>query len=371
MRVAINCRSFLNKKYTGIGRYAYNLVKSLSEIDNGNQYLLYVRKKLFDPKRRTPQIPAQNFSLKIDYFNNGLDKTLGGVDVYHSPSPEKLLIEGPKIIVTIHDLIHLAYPQGHTSATIEATQRHMQEIVKKSAKIICCSQNTADDLKKYFDVSADKIRVIHQGVDKNIFYPLSGGEQGLAQDVLRARAIQEPFILFVGTLEPRKNLNNLLRAFFFLKERKKFSGKLVIVGMKGWMGESAAYFIEHLGLKNDVICLGYVTDEELRVLYNKAQVFVFPSFYEGFGFPIVEAFSCGAAVITSNGSSCAEVAGEAALTVDPYQPKEIADAMAKILEDKDLSNILKQKALKRAEFFSFRKTAEETLQVYRQVAGAS
>ncbi|MFA5059100.1 MAG: glycosyltransferase family 1 protein [Candidatus Omnitrophota bacterium] len=367
MRVAINCRSFLNKKYTGIGRYAHNLVNTLSQIDPQNEYLLYVQKKLFDTKRKTPVFTQKNFSVKIDRFNRGLQETLGAIDIYHSPSPDSLPIEKAKIVVTVHDLIYKAFPQSHTQSTIEITDRHIHEAVLKASKIICCSQSTMDDLERYFSVDKSKICMVHQGVDKNIFYPLDSEQRQKAKKVIEEKGISDPFIFFVGTIEPRKNLNNLIRAFFFLKEKKQFNGKLVIAGMSGWMNESIYYFVDHLKLKNDVVFLGYLTDEELRYLYNLAEVFVFPSLYEGFGFPIVEAFSCGAAVITSNVSSCPEIAGGAALTVDPMDPRAIADAMAQTIGDQRLKENLQQKARVRAKDFSFLKTAEETLKVYGEV----
>lgn len=369
MRIAINCRSFSKKNYAGIGRYARNLVQHLSEIDPKNEYWLYVRKRLFDMKRQIPRAPAQNFSVKIDRFNQGLERILEQVDIYHSPSPDFIPAAKAKIIVTVHDLIYKTYPQGHTPQTCETTDQQLQAIVKQADKIICCSQNTMNDLKKFFDVDEQRVRLIYQGVDKGVFYPLNDEEREGAYSVLQRQGIDQPFLLFVGTIEPRKNLQNLLRAFSILKEKKKFNGKLVIIGMKGWMTEGIEKTTRELKVKDDLVFPGYLTDNELRGFYNLAEVFVFPSFYEGFGFPIVEAFSCGAAVVTSNVSSCPEVAAEGALTVDPHNPEDIAEAINRILEDKALKANLRQKAIDRAKAFSFQDTAEQTLEVYQEVFG--
>ncbi len=370
MRIAINCRSFSKRHYTGIGRYAYNLVKSLSEIDHENEYDLYLQKGPFDTQRQIPKIEAENFHVKIDRFKRGLEKTLGKIDVYHSPSPDELSVDTGKIVVTVHDLVYKAYPKGHTQETLETTQRQLEEIVNKAAKIICCSENTRRDLHKYFTVDQTKTCVIYQGVDKKEFYPLDDKEKQAARRRIEAQGIKDPFILFVGTVEPRKNLENLIRAYTLLKSQKKFKGKLVCAGMKGWMNEEEiSGLIERLGLKNDVVFLGYVTNEALRYFYNMAEVFVFPSFYEGFGFPIVEALSCGAAVVTSNVSSCPEIAKDAAMIVDPYKSEDIALAIERIMADGNFKRSLKEKALKRAQEFSFTKTAEETLKVYQEVAG--
>lgn len=367
MRIGINCRSFLRKQYTGIGRYAFNLVQSLGDLDKDDEYFLYAKKGLFDFKRNLPRFQSKNFHPRIDWLNRGVDKTLGNIDIYHSPSPDFLPCDQPKIIVSVHDLIYKTYPQGHTQQTIDQTEEHFQEIVKKAAKIICCSENTRKDLHKYFSVNEQMTCVIHQGVDKRKFYVISDNESHKADVVLRKKGIHRPFVLFIGTIEPRKNLKNLIFAVSILKKKRSFSGQLVIAGMKGWMSEDLSDFIKDENLQDDICILGYVSDEELRILYNKADVFAFPSFYEGFGFPILEAFNCGAAVVTSNTSSCAEVALDAAVQIDPYDPIQISNGIERILDDVSFREDLKRKALKRADDFSFEKTAKQTLDIYREV----
>ncbi len=367
MRIAINCRSFLNRNYTGIGRYALNLVQSLGEIDPENEYWLYAQKKYFDFKRQIPRVTAKNFLVKVDWLGKGIDKTLQEADVYHSPSPDFINIHHAKIVVTVHDLVYKKYPQGHTPQTCETTDQQLVRIVEQAAKIICCSKNTLNDLCEYFPAAKDKGCLVYQGVDKNIFFPLTQQDLSTANQVLKRKGVHGPFILFVGTIEPRKNLQNLLLAFSELKNKKKFSGQLVVVGMKGWMIEGLEQVIEKFNLKDDVIFPGYVTDKELRYFYNLTEVFVFPSFYEGFGFPIVEALSCGAAVVTSNVSSCPEIARDAALTVDPYNPNAIAQTIIQVMEDRDLRESLRMKALTRASEFSFLRNAQETLAVYKEV----
>ena len=368
MRIAINCRSFLLKNYTGIGRYAYNLVKSLSEMDHDNEYWLYAQKKYFDFKRTIPRVQAENFHVKVDWFGQGSNKILGPVDLYHTPTIETLTFEKAKIVVTVHDLVYKTYPAGHTAQTRETAQKQVTQIVDRADRIICCSQSTINDLQQYFPVKPQQMRLVYQGVDKNIFYPLKDQERKQARADLTRRGIPQSFLLFVGTIEPRKNLQNLLLALSILKKKNTFKSKLVVSGMKGWMVEGLADVIKKFDLTDDVIFPGYVSDDELRALYNLCDVFVFPSFYEGFGFPIVEAFSCGAAVVTSNVSSCPEIAADGALVVNPYNPDEIADAVVRLLEDADFKSQLQTKALNRAMSFSFDKTAQETLAVYQEFA---
>ncbi len=364
MRIAINCRSFLLRQYAGIGRYASNLVKHLSEIDSKNEYYLYAKKGIFDFRRQFPRIRAKNFIVKSDYFNSGLNKTLGPTEVYHSPSPDLLEIDNTKIVVTIHDLVYKAFPQGHTQSTLEMTEKQMQGIIKKATRMICVSQSTRNDLHKFFSIDKSKTSVVYHGVDKNEFFPLRDGEYETALSLVRSKGVEGPYLLSVGTIEPRKNLENILFAFSLLKSKKKFNGVLVCIGAEGWMTDRLGETIKQLNLAKDVVFLGYVTNRELRYFYNLAEAFVFPSFYEGFGFPILEAFHCKAAVVTSNVSSCPEIAGDAALIVNPQKFEEIAAAIERFLVDKNFKSQMQQRAIKRAGDFSFLNMAKETLKVY-------
>jgi glycosyltransferase involved in cell wall biosynthesis len=366
MHIAINCRSFLSRSYTGIGRYAYNLINSLTKIDAKNQYSLYVQRGFWHTNRRVPRFNAKNFKVKIDFFKKGIDRTIGDFDLYHSPSMDLINIKKAKVVVTVHDLVYKAYPEGHTQETIRLTEEHFQSFIPRATKIICCSKNTVNDLKKYFNVEDRRIRLVYQGVDKDVFYPLSAQARQAVKAKFIQRGVSEPYILFVGTIEPRKNLMNLMEAFRLLKESKKFSGKLVVVGMLGWKSEGLVERIQKMNLVQDVIFLGFVSNDELRELYNLAEIFAFPSCYEGFGYPILEAFSCGAAVVTSNTASCPEIAQDAAVLVNPHDPQSIAQALTKVIQDPVFKSSLQQKGLARCQDFSYEKTASETLQVYEE-----
>ena len=368
MRVAINCRSFLNKQPTGIGRYAYHLVKSLSEIDHENEYRLYASGGLFNLKKRLPRFNARNFAPRNDWFCRGPAAVVRDADVYHVPSPGPW--EAPPAVptvVTVHDVIFKAFQQAHTPQTIATGERQFADIKAKAAKIICCSRSTANDLQKYIQVPKEKIALVYQGIDNDIFHPLDANERPAADKMLKTLGLRGPYLLSVGTIEPRKNLVNVLRAFHRLKTKGKFKGKLAVVGMRGWLHSDIGKIIEQMALSKEIVFLGYVADRVLRYLYNRAEVFVFPSFYEGFGFPIVEAFSCGAPVVTSNVSSCPEIAGDAALTVDPNSEEAIAWAIERLLHDAGLRGDLVRRGKRRAEDFDFRKTAQQTLEIYKEV----
>ena len=367
MHIAINCRSFSRKQFTGIGRYASSLVASLSQIDAANRYSLYTTRGWGEVKSRITRRDASNFAVKFDWLKRGAAKTLISVDIYHAPSPEVLPELDARIVVTVHDLIYKTYPQGHTQETLALSDAQFQSFIPRAARIICSSRSTQNDVNRYFPEAKNKTCCIYQGVDTNIFYPLPQWEVASSWEKAREKGAVGPFILFVGTIEPRKNLKGLLEAFARLKQKKVFDGNLVVIGMAGWKGEGVTGLIEHLGIKDDVIFPGFVSNDELRVFYNLAEVFVFPSFYEGFGYPILEAFSCGAAVVTSNVSSCPELAADAALTVDPVDPEAIAQAMERILQDPGLKIALKHKALARAQGFDNKETARKTLRVYEEV----
>lgn len=370
MNIAYNCRCILNKNNTGIGRYLYNLIHTLGQIDQENEYHLYAKKGFFSFRKgkRLPKFDYKNVFLKVDRFGRGIDKTVGKVDIYHSPSPEPIkMTKASKVVVTVHDLIFKAFPQGHTQETVDETDKQFRQIMERASKIICCSENTKNDLMKYFPVPEEKVVRIYQGVDKNVFYVIGNEEEVFARKLLKSKGVDAPYLLCVGTIEGRKNLEGVLKAFEQLRSQNKFKGKLVIIGMRGWLSEGIESLIEQLNLKEHVVIPGYLTDAELRCFYNKAEVFVFPSFYEGFGFPIVESFCCGTPVVTSNVSSCPEVAGDAALCVDPKNLDAIAQAIDQILQDQKLRQDLREKGFKRAGDFTFLKTAQKTLEVYQEV----
>lgn len=367
MHIAINCHSFSKAQFTGIGRYASSLVEFLSQIDSVNEYSLYTTRGAGQIKERVSLNGATNFLVRLDWLKKGIGKTIKCPHIYHAPAPESVPHWDAKLVVTVHDLIYKTYPQGHTEETLALSEQHFQSFASKAAKIICSSQNTQNDLHKYFPQTEGKTCYIHQGVNKGIFYPLAEERKGQAREVLAKNGIRDPFLLFVGTIEPRKNLKGLLEAFARLKQKKLFDGKLVVIGMAGWKTEGIKELIEKLGINGDVVFLGFVSNDDLRVFYNLAEVFIFPSFYEGFGYPIVEAFSCGAAVVTSNISSCPEIAGEAALTADPNDPEAIAMTIARILQYPALKESLRRKALERAGEFDNLKTARETLRVYNEI----
>lgn len=353
MRIGIDIRSTLKKTNTGIGRYTFNLVRSLLGIDRDSYYYLYNRKRLFDFKRRLPSFPAENFRHV---------RVLPEIDVFHTSSYD---LEKPKrakkFIVTVHDVIVKAYPYGHSEKTIQKIGGLFKRVLSEADLLIADSNNTKSDIIKFYQVSDSKIQVIYPGVDLPL--PPQGWQ--------KATPGVEEYILFVGTIEPRKNIQGLIKAFNLLKKEYGMAHKLIIVGMKGWMYEDIFKEYEKSDFKSDIIFKGYAPDEELAGLYKNASAFVYPSFYEGFGFPILEAFGCGVPVVTSKTSSCGEIAGDRALLINPENYKEIGEAILKIINNEGLRRELISKGFERAKEFTWDRTAREFLRLLQPPTAAS
>jgi len=238
----------------------------------------------------------------------------------------------------------------------------MPRFLQAADAVIAISESTRRDAIRLYGMDEEKIRVIYEGVSPR--FCVASPE---AISVVRQKhSLPESFILSVGTIEPRKNLTSLLGAYRALKNQGA-EWKLVIVGKKGWLYEGFFSRLRELGLENEVIFPGFVPDEDLPAFYSAADLFVFPSLYEGFGLPVLEAMACGAPVITSNTSSLPEVAGEAALLVDPTSVEELAGGMRRVLESKELRDELRAKGPKQAAKFRWENAARETLSVYEAV----
>lgn len=360
MKIGIDIRSTL-RQATGIGKYTLNLINALAKVDRENRYYLYSRKKILDFKRRLPRLPGANFSHCVDYFKRGPDAVLPDIDTFYTPSYD---LERPKkgrFIVTIHGVTK-AHPFGHSKRTVEEIDKRVRRVISEADVIVTDSYNTKSELLEFYEVPESKVFVIYPVVETlfkkakarpRLFY------QGTTPD-------KEGYILFVGTLEPRKNVDGLIKAFGWLKKEFSINHKLYIVGMRGWMFEKIFKAHEDSEFKKDIIFKGYVSDEELGELYQNAAVFAYPSFHEGFGFPIVEAFCAGTPVVTSKTSSCGEIARDSALLADPTNYKEIGEAILRIINDGDLREELVRKGIERSKKFTGTESAEQFIELFTQ-----
>jgi glycosyltransferase involved in cell wall biosynthesis len=378
MRIGIEGR-VLTSGIGGIGRYAVRLIEALLSLSaqqcvdlelviftapqtdcrllEGAQVKLCERFRRIKSTllRSSVLLPAGVWYEHIDVFH-GLDQS--GIPLF---------VKMGKYIVTIHDVIPLilpwAFPLRHRLVLATAFAR----IRRQADMVIVPSAAAAEDVVRYLRVDRERIKVIPMGCDAR-FQPI--GDAAPAPRLRRRYGLPERYILFVGTLEPRKNLKTLLQAFaLLLDEKPQDDPKLVVAGGKGWGHVGMLETTQALGLRDHVLFTGFVDDDDLPGLYRGASLFVYPSLYEGFGLPVLEAMACGVPVITSNRSSLPEVAGDAALLVDPSQPEALAAAMASILNDGELRQALRSKGLIRAQEFTWDAVAQKTLAVYRAVSG--
>lgn len=363
----------LNPQRTGLENYLTSLITGMSEIGKSNELYLIRHEKIRDQlSELTNEIIIPNFP-KILKSPIGLPYAINKADLdiihatahYFSQITPFYLNFSTEKVLTIHDLIPFIYPTTVNKNT-KFWKTTLNLIKNRIDKIITISNHTKMDCMKYLGIPEEKIRVIYEAADE-IFKPDKKNREKNQNYLNKKYGIEFPFILSVGTLEKRKNIPNLLKAFYRLKKTGN-DHKLVIAGKMGWKYNKIFNTLEGLDIKKDVIFTGYVPNEDLVKLYNVADLFVFPSIYEGFGLPPLEAMACECPVITSNTSSLPEVVGDAGVLVDPYDDKVMADEMSNILTNDGFKAELSKKSLERAKLFSWKQTAEETWNVYEEVS---
>jgi glycosyltransferase involved in cell wall biosynthesis len=277
-----------------------------------------------------------------------------------------LALAGSKKVSTIHDVIPFIFPETSTLLDRLIYRCWLPLATRRLDAVITVSRQSKVDIVRCLKLEEDKVTVIPIAAGRQ-FRVLEEAE--VAPDLARY-GVERPYILYVGSVEARKNLIRLLEAYAQLR-RWSSRWTLVIVGASSPKAERVHATVKRLNLSGAVHFPGYVADEDLPAIYNGADLLVFPSLYEGFGLPVLEAMACGTPVVTSNVSSLPEVAGEAALLVNPHNVEEIAGAMRRALEDADLAQALRQRGLDRARLFRWERTARETVEVYRRVLGAA
>jgi glycosyltransferase involved in cell wall biosynthesis len=269
-------------------------------------------------------------------------------------------------VVTVHDVAFRHYPAFFSPRDRLLFATLLPATLRRARAVITVSRHAQQEILRAYPYLAGKVHVTLEAAG-TMFRPI--GQEELHQSVCSRYGIHTEFVLAVGNIQPRKNLLRVVNAFAAIRQQRE-SIQLVIVGKAQWRSSAVYAEVQRLGLERDVVFTGYVPDEDLVLLYNAAQVFVFPSIYEGFGLPILEAMACGTPVVTSNRSSMPEVAGEAALLVDPYDGGAIAEAVSLLLQDEDLRRIRGIKGIEQAGRFSWTETARQTLGVYQDIVAA-
>jgi len=364
MRIGIDAR-LIYYRPGGIAEYTRHVIQELAALDPVTQYSVIHHHR--DPKRLTP---GPNFKRvdtytpchhRLERWTLSLELARHRFDVLHSPDMIPPQGGGRRRVITVHDLHFMHYPQFMTAESLRHYRDQIAWAVRSADHILVSSHATQDDLSNLLNVPAAKMTVHLLGVDK-AFAPLP--EEVVATHRQKL-GLPASYILFVGTFEPRKNISGLLEAYHLLRQNYSDLPPLVIVGRRGWLYDDIFARIDTLNLADRVIWLEDVPESDLPAIYNGADVAVLPSYYEGFGLTALEAMACGTPVVVTNRSSLPEVVGDAGLLIDPYDPADMAAAIHRVLEDGALREHLRVAGLARAATFTWRRTAEIVLQVYR------
>jgi len=374
MRIMIDARS-VDTRQSGVGNYVTHLIKGLKEIDKKNHYILMVTAK---QKGSMPETFSafENHAVPFTSENHllgdawefwALPRLLRkkGIDVFHGPA----FLAPPfqnrfKSVATIHDLVAFHHPKTIPAKYAIYMRFLIRMMVKKARGIITDTACIKEEIIDFFNIDPARIFSVPIAVSDQ-FRPIE--DQNLINQVKKRYGIQKRYFLYVGNIEPRKNLSNLFLACDSIRDKLSRDFQLVITGKKGWLYREIFETLAGTAFRNNVVFTQYVEKTDIPILYSGADFFVFPSLYEGFGLPILEAMRCGTPVITSSVSSMPEVAGAAALYVDPLKVNDIAEKIVSLAFDETLKQKLKNKGFKQAAKFSWERTARLTQYVYETI----
>lgn len=376
MRIALNAQllSFSTSyRQAGISRLIHAAVQGLQVLDNENDYTVYVGGQAVPAgyvknerwRMRASRLASASRPLRILWEQTALPWAARRehADVLHAMAYVGPLAASIPQVVTVYDLSFLLFPSVFNRLNRWYLSTLTPLSVRRARQVIAISESTKRDLVRLTGVPADRVQVVYPGLEPDIRRVSDAGSLAAFR---QRHNLPEHFVLFVGTLEPRKNVAALVRAYGLLRRRRAISHALVLAGSKGWRYEHIFAAIEEEGLSSDVIMPGYVAYEDLPFWYSAADLFVYPSLYEGFGLPALEAMACGAPAITSNVSSLPEVGGDAALLVDPGDDEQLAAAMESVLTSPQRAGDMRAKGLARAATFTWESMARATRAVYAQ-----
>ncbi|MDE6696848.1 MAG: glycosyltransferase family 4 protein [Muribaculaceae bacterium] len=374
MKIAINC-AFFQTQGGGIKEYIHNLVENLSILDSKNEYVLYV---LEDYEEYARENLKTGFRIKtIPFKGDGLvnkiirsiferffwtkEEGLENWDIFHSPFFHSYIPHKARLILTVHDMRFFRYPKTYTFFRYQFLKRAVKRSIAKADRIITISNFTKDEIHEAYKTDLNKIQVIHEAINPKHFksIELESNDEKLI-NILKSN----PFILSVGHIEPRKNYDRLIEAFKKTKRDLPKGIKLVIVGK---LGHNYDQTLKNIESDSDILFLNFVSQGLLNWLYAHTSLFVFPSFYEGFGFPPLEAGMHGAVSAVANISSMPEVCGNAVLYFDPYDINDIGCAIRKGLTNEDLRTDLRKKIKDQLSKFSWKENAKKTIEVYKSI----
>lgn len=375
MKIAINTRFLLPHKLEGFGWFTHEVVSRIVKNHPEHEFFFFFDRK-YDEKfiyadNVTPVVlypPARRAFLFKIWFEWSVKRALKkyNIDLFFSPDGYLSLGSNVKQIGVIHDLNFEHYPNDLPNWASKYLRTYFPKFAKKADRIVTVSQFSKEDIVKQYNISSDKIDVAYNGVG-DFFRSISELEKYLVKSKFTDGL---SYFIFVGALHPRKNVINLFKAFDLFKKETASTNKLLIVGERYWWNDEMKATFEGLQFKEDIVFTGHIQSKELNQLYGAAEALVFVSYFEGFGIPLIEAMRCETAIVSSNASCLPEVAGEAAVYVDPFSVEDIAEGMKKIHQDTALRENLIEKGKERSKFFSWDKTAKQVWESLEKVLHA-
>jgi glycosyltransferase involved in cell wall biosynthesis len=374
MRITLDLSPYVHR-HAGLGRYAGELAAALQRIAPQHEYVgLYHATRAIPLEGelchlKTARVPLDakpwRMSVLLAYYARvHMDRWLPQGDVFHATDHLLPPLKNARAVFTIHDLIFRFFPEYHLPLNRWFLGLMLPKFMQRADAVIAVSEHTRRDVMKLMGVPGEKITVIYEGVHSS-FRPVEN-----RPELERVRALYQlpaRFILFFSTIEPRKNLVTLLDAYAALLRQDSNAPPLVVAGRKGWLYQETLQHIRDLGLSERVRLTDWIANADVPALLNLAEVFVYPSLYEGFGLPPLEAMACGTPVIASNASSLPEVVGNAGILVEPRDAPGLAQALTRVLRDDALRHELRAKGLEQAARFTWERAARETLAVYERV----
>jgi glycosyltransferase involved in cell wall biosynthesis len=367
VRIAIDARKLRD---FGIGTYIRNLLRHLARLDTATEYVVLCREHdlAFVSELGENFRPVMEWSGQYtvrEQITLPFELRRERANLFHAPHYVLPPLTPCRAVVTIHDCIHLRFPQYLPNRLGYAYARSALWIAAhRSARVLTVSEASKRDILRYFRIPESKITVIHNAIDERF------NEEPPADEVMRVREryqLNDPFILYAGNIKPHKNLERLIEAFHIIRRGELEHVKLLIIGDEISKYATLRRTVHRYKLHKHVRFFGFVPDATLAILYRLARVFVFPSLYEGFGLPPLEAMASGTPVITSNVSSLPEVVGDAAMLIDPYKPDAIAGAMRRVLVDDRLRDDMRERGLARSREFSWGQSIRRVRQIYEEV----
>jgi glycosyltransferase involved in cell wall biosynthesis len=384
MHIVINTIPLLSRQ-TGIGTCIYNISKSLLAIDRVNKYTFYYG-YFSNQLQKTPHDDVANVELTFNILQkakpfiktfpilsdvskwmieewNKLISARKKIDVYFEPNYIPVAFKTRKIVTTVHDFSFYHHPEWHPRDRIRYFNKYFYKRIHTSDLIVTDSQFVRDEAREILKIGDSRLRVAHIGYDRDLFRPYPDAE---VAEFKSKRQLPERFVLFVGSIEPRKNIGRLLRAYQSLPQALRQDFKLVLAGFAGWRNKDIMHLISQM--QGQVIFLGYLTVRELALAYNAATVFAYPSLYEGFGLPPIEAMACGTPVLVSRIASLPEVCGEAAEYCDPLDVEDIAGKLEGLLTQESRRQELSARGQVHVTGFTWENTARKMMEIFAEVS---